>query len=100
MKHPEEEISQIRYQELLEIQQQISLQNNEKLRGKVLKVLIDENDPKHRTAVGRTYADSPEIDNEVILENVEQDIEIGKLYQTKIINAAEYEIFGQIVEKK
>ena len=31
----EEELAQKRYQELLEIQQQISLQNNEKLRGKI-----------------------------------------------------------------
>ena len=100
MIHPKEEIAQKRYQELLEIQQQISLQNNEKLRGKILKVLIDEYDPEHHTAVGRTFADSPEIDNEVILENIEENIEIGKFYQTKITSAAEYEIFGQIVEKK
>jgi ribosomal protein S12 methylthiotransferase len=98
MKSPNEAIAQKRYQELHEIQQQISLQNNEKLCGKILKILIDEYDPEHRTAVGRTYADSPEIDNEVILENIEGNLETGKFYLTKIISAAEYEIFGQIVE--
>ena len=100
MIHPEEDIAQKRYQELLEIQQQISLQNNQKLCGKILKVLIDEYDPDHRTAVGRTFADSPEIDNEVILENIEEKLEVGKFYQTKISSAAEYEIFGYIVEDK
>jgi ribosomal protein S12 methylthiotransferase len=98
MKVPDSKISQRRYQELLEIQQQISLQKNEGMHGKILKVLIDEHDPLQRTAVGRTYADSPEIDNEVILENIEQKIEVGSFCKTIIRGSAEYELFGQIVE--
>ncbi len=98
LKHPAKEIAERRYQELLEIQQKISLQNNESLVGKVFKVLVDEYDPENQSAVGRTYADSPEIDNEVIIENISQNINTGKFYDVLINAAAEYELFGEIVE--
>ncbi|UCF62944.1 MAG: 30S ribosomal protein S12 methylthiotransferase RimO [bacterium] len=98
LKPPAKEIAERRYQELLEIQQKISLQNNENLVGKVVKVLVDEYDPENQSAVGRTYADSPEIDNEVIIENISQIINTGKFYDILINAAAEYELFGEIVE--
>ena len=98
LKHPAKAIAERRYQELLEIQQKISLQKNESLLGKVVRVLVDEYDPENQSAIGRTYADSPEIDNEVIIENISRNIKTGMFYNIQINAAAEYELFGKIVE--
>ncbi len=97
---PEPEIARQRYSEIMELQQEISLEKNYAKLGKVYRVLIDEFDPGTKTAVGRTYGDSPEIDNEVILENVEGEIKPGEFYDVRIIDVGEYEIFGQIPEDK
>jgi len=100
LKHPQRTIAEQRYQELLELQQKISLQKNEEKRGKIVRVLVDDHEAETHSAVGRTYADSPEIDNEVIIEQISQHIIPGEFYNVKITGAAEYEIFGQLLEDK
>jgi len=95
---PDPEIARERYSEIMELQQKISLEKNYAKLGKVYRVLIDEYDAIARTAIGRTYGDSPEIDNEVILENVRRKIKPGEFYNVRIIDVGEYEIFGQILE--
>ena len=95
---PDPEIAQNRYSQLMELQRQISLEKNYTRLGKTFRVLIDEYDAASGTAIGRTYGDSPEIDNEVILENVHRGIKPGEFYDVRIIDVGEYEIFGQILE--
>ena len=96
--HPAEEIAEKRYSEIMEIQQKISLNKNERMIGKEITVIIDEIDQHTQTAFGRTYADSPEIDNEVILEKVPLNVKEGHFYQIIVTNVTEYEIFGKFLE--
>ncbi|GAB4335825.1 MAG: 30S ribosomal protein S12 methylthiotransferase RimO [Calditrichia bacterium] len=96
---PPPEVAEERYRELMEIQQQISLELNSAKVGKVFETIIDEYQAESKTAFGRTYADSPEIDNEVIIENVSSPVKPGDFLRVKITDAGEYELFGQVLEE-
>ncbi len=78
---------------LMDMQQAISLQLNEEKIGKVFKVLIDRREEGY--FVGRTQYDSPEVDNEVLVED-EQALSIGHFYQVKITGAGEFDIYGEV----
>ncbi len=88
-----EEVKMQRAEEIMSIQQEISLENNTKKIGQTLKILIDRfEDDKY---IGRTEFDSPEVDNEVIIET-KQKLEIGKFYFGKITDALEFDLFAEI----
>ncbi|MBN2364821.1 MAG: 30S ribosomal protein S12 methylthiotransferase RimO [Calditrichaeota bacterium] len=93
------ELAELRYAELMEVQQNISREKNREFVGKKITVLVDEIELPTRTAFGRTYADSPEIDNEVIIENFPLSGKTGQFYRVKIDRSAEYELFGTLLEE-
>jgi len=76
---------------IMELQQEISLQLNESKIGKLFKVLIDRREDGY--FVGRTQYDSPEVDNEVLIED-SQELSIGHFYQVKITGAGEFDLYG------
>ena len=78
----------------MELQQSISLSLNEEKIGKTFKVLIDRREGQY--FVGRTQYDSPEVDNEVLLEESLQ-LSIGHFYQVRITGAGEFDLFGAVV---
>ena len=61
-----EELKQKRLNEIMEIQSKIAFNNNEKLIGKVFKCLIDRKEGTN--FIGRTFMDSPDVDNEVLID--------------------------------
>jgi len=87
------EVKQERWDGVMEIQQEISLELNRKLVGKVCKTIIDREENGYY--VGRTEYDSPEVDNEVIVHGT--DLEIGEFYQVEITDAMEYDLIGRVV---
>ena len=86
-----EEIKQERASEIMNIQQEIAFSKNQEKIGQTLKVLIDRKEEDF--FVGRTEFDSPEIDNEVLIE-ITNEIEIGNFYDIKITRAEEFDLFG------
>ena len=80
---------------IMELQQAISLQLNEEKIGKIYKVLIDRREEGY--FVGRTQYDSPEVDNEVLVED-NQQLTIGQFYQVKITGAGEFDLYGVVEE--
>ena len=80
---------------IMELQQAISLQLNEEKIGNTFKVLIDRREEGY--FVGRTQYDSPEVDNEVLIED-NQKISIGNFYQVKITSAGEFDLYGVVEE--
>jgi ribosomal protein S12 methylthiotransferase len=78
---------------LMELQQEISLQVNEEKVGKVFKVLIDRREEGYY--VGRTQYDSPEVDNEVLVED-HQQLTIGQFYRVRITAAGEFDLYGSL----
>jgi ribosomal protein S12 methylthiotransferase len=83
-----------RAQEIMEVQQEISLEKNQEKVGKIFKVLIDKKEAGRY--LGRTEFDSVEVDNEVIIES-KKKLAIGNFVQVKITKAYDYDIEGEVV---
>jgi len=81
-----------RADEIMKLQQGISLTYNENRVGTIQNVLIDKHEGEY--FVGRTQYDSPEIDNEVLIKDSEEEISIGSFFDIKITEATEFDLFG------
>jgi ribosomal protein S12 methylthiotransferase len=84
-----------RANELMEVQREISTQKNQLKIGKTLKVLFDRKEGDY--FIGRTEGDSPEVDNEVLVEANEQFARVGDFAMVHINDANEFDLFGDIV---
>ena len=82
---------------IMEIQQDISRELNESLINSKQSVLVDIYDNENKCYVGRTYRDTPEIDNEVLINSNNFDPRlIGKFISVKIKDASEFELYGNL----
>lgn len=88
------EIKQQRLDDLMEIQQGISLELNSAKVGNSYKVLIDRKEGG--SFIGRTEHDSPEVDNEVIIESPDDYLRIGDFVTVKITSASEFDLTGEV----
>jgi len=91
------EVAQERLNILMEVQQKISMEINSEKIGSVRRVLIDRalTDQKGFHFAGRTEADAPEIDNEVLVRG--EDAVPGQFCDVKITNAWEFDLEGELV---
>jgi len=83
-----------RAQEIMELQQEISLEKNQAKVGKTFKVLIDKKEAGRY--LGRTEFDSVEVDNEVIINSTKK-LTIGQFVDVKITKAFDYDLEGDVV---
>ena len=83
-----------RAQEIMEVQQEISLEKNQEKVGKIFKVLIDKKEAGRY--LGRTEFDSVEVDNEVIIDSKKRLV-IGEFVNVKITKAYDYDIEGVVI---
>jgi len=88
---------QARAQEVMDFQQDISLSLNEQKIGKTLKVLFDRVEGDY--FVGRTEYDSPEVDNEVLVNKENNYIRIGDFAKVKIISADDFDLYGEVINE-
>ena len=84
-----------RKENLMLLQQDISLKKNNQKKGKILKVLIDSENKTYY--IGRTEFDSPEVDNMVYITKKSGKGEIGGFYQVMINKASNFDLFGDII---
>ena len=89
------ELKQERIDAVMELQQGISLELNQAKIGSVQKVLIDRKEGGE--FLGRTQFDSPEVDNEVILDAKKNYLRIGDFVNVKITHATEFDLSGDVV---
>lgn len=88
-----QEVKEARASELMAIQQEISGELMAQFVGKTERVTIDRKDGDYW--VGRTQYDSPEVDCEVLVENIGNwTLEIGDFYDVKITKAEEFDLYG------
>jgi ribosomal protein S12 methylthiotransferase len=80
--------------ELMELQQQISQEINEARIGKTYKILVDGKEGEFY--IGRTEYDSPEIDNEVLIQANDKKLKTGQFYNIQITMADAFDIFGRV----
>jgi ribosomal protein S12 methylthiotransferase len=83
-----------RAQEIMEVQQEISLEKNQEKVGKIFKVMIDKKEAGRY--LGRTEFDSVEVDNEVIIQS-NKKLTIGEFVNVKINKAFDYDLEGTVV---
>jgi len=88
-------VKQERVDTIMDLQQSISLENNQNKIGKVYKVLIDRKEGGQ--FIGRTEYDSPEVDNEVLIEAKENYLRIGDFVMAKVTDATEFDLIAQPV---
>ncbi|MEQ8534821.1 MAG: 30S ribosomal protein S12 methylthiotransferase RimO, partial [Imperialibacter sp.] len=90
-----ENVKQERADAVMEVQEAISYELNQQKIGKTFKVLVDRKEGGN--FIGRTEYDSPEVDNEVIIDGKENYLRIGDFATVKIYDAAEFDLFGELL---
>ncbi|MFA6580943.1 MAG: 30S ribosomal protein S12 methylthiotransferase RimO [Paludibacter sp.] len=88
-----DEVKQSRVEEIMTIQQEISAEINQAKIGKTFKVIIDRVEEEY--FVGRTEYDSPEVDPEVLIPVTTKGVKIGDFFQTKIVGATDFDLYGE-----
>ena len=90
--HVPEELKQERLERFMETQAEISATRLERRIGQTMKVLVDEI-TDDGTALARSYADAPEIDGVVIIEN-SSGLEVGEFAQVRITEAGDHDLWA------
>tara|TARA_R110000850_G_scaffold241496_1_gene366106 strand:+ start:25458 stop:26771 length:1314 start_codon:yes stop_codon:yes gene_type:complete len=88
-----EEVKQERANEIMEIQSQISWELNQAKIGNEFKVVIDRKEGNY--FVGRTEFDSPDVDNEVLIDASKHYLKTGDFTKVKITEAADFDLYGE-----
>jgi ribosomal protein S12 methylthiotransferase len=91
-----DEVKQQRADAIMEIQQGISFDKNQEKIGNTYKVLVDKKDGGY--FVGRTEYDSPEVDNEVLINAAIDYATIGSFVNVQIDTAEDFDLYGHIVK--
>ncbi|MXV16999.1 30S ribosomal protein S12 methylthiotransferase RimO [Hufsiella ginkgonis] len=91
-----EEVKEKRVEEIMQVQQEISYEINQEKIGQIVKVLIDRQEGGF--LAGRTEFDSPEVDNEVLIDASKQYATPGTFVQVQIGRAEDFDLYGQIVK--
>jgi len=89
-----EEIKHERLNEIMEIQSQISWELNQNKIGKTFKVLVDRK--RGRYYVGRTQYDSPDVDNEVLIEAKSNFLRVGQFVNANITEASDFDLYAVV----
>lgn len=93
-----EHIKQERYERFMALAQQISEEKLQEKVGQTMVVLVDEIDEEEQIAICRSYADAPEIDGHVYVDNIplagEKRVSVGQFLTVTIDEASEYDLFA------
>jgi ribosomal protein S12 methylthiotransferase len=90
-----EDLKNERASELMEIQEDISFQKNLDKISKRYKVLIDRKEGGF--FIGRTEYDSPEVDNEVLIDATKYYARVGDFVEIEVVNADAYDLHGKVI---
>ena len=88
-----EEVKQARAAEIMDLQSQISWDLNQEKIGQTFKCIIDRKEGQH--FIGRTEFDSPDVDNEVLIDAAKFYVKTGDFVNVKIIDATEFDLYGE-----
>ena len=90
-----EDVKKARVDKFMDVQQDISMEINQKRLDKTEKVLIDRTEGGYY--VGRTQYDSPEVDDEVLISMKDNDLQIGSFVNVKINQADYFDCYGDVI---
>lgn len=92
-----QEVKFRRVNEIMELQSQISWELNQEKIGKTYRCLFDRKDGAYY--YGRTEHDSPDVDNDVIVDAKEHYIKIGEFIDVEIFDAGDYDLYGKPINR-
>ncbi len=90
-----EEVKMQRANEIMDIQSQISWELNQQKIGKEFRVIVDRKEGSYY--VGRTEFDSPDVDNEVLINAEEGYLRTGEFFNVKIKAAEDFDLYAEII---
>ena len=90
-----EEVKQERANEIMELQSQISWELNQQKIGQTFRCIIDRKEGNH--FIGRTEFDSPDVDNEVLIDATKHYVKQGEFVNVVITEAADFDLYGDPV---
>ena len=90
-----QEVKDQRLSRLMRLQQRISAEIEEAKVGQTLDVIIDRREGNYY--IGRTEFCSPEVDPEVLIRDNGQELKEGEIYQVKITDSEEFDLYGEII---
>ena len=90
-----EDVKIERANQIMEVQSQISWELNQEKIGKIFKVVIDRKEGNY--FIGRTEYDSPDVDNEVLIDATKNYLKTGEFTTVKIIEAEDFDLYGEVV---
>ncbi len=90
------EIKENRVEQIMDVQQEISFAINQQKVGREFRVLIDKKEGDY--FVGRTEYDSPEVDNDVLIDATLNYTSPGRFVQVRIDDAEDFDLYGSIVK--
>ena len=90
-----EDVKQERVDRIMRLQERISLENNAKRIGQQMRVIIDRKEGDFY--IGRSQYDSPEVDQELIIDSHGKRLFRGRFYQVTITDAEDYDLYAELV---
>ncbi len=90
-----EDVKIDRANQIMEIQSQISWELNQFKIGQEFKVIVDRKEGNY--FVGRTEFDSPDVDNEVLIDATKIYLKTGEFTTVKIIEAEDFDLYGEVI---
>jgi len=87
-----QEVKQERANEIMKIQSEISWEQNQKKLCKIYRCVIDRKQGEH--FVGRTEIDSPDVDNEVLIDAKKYYLKLGDFADVEITDATDFDLYG------
>ncbi len=92
-----QEVKQARANDIMDIQAQISWELNQEKIGQTFRCIIDRKEGNH--FIGRTEFDSPDVDNEVLIDATKYYVKVGDFAEIEIFDATEFDLYGTPISK-
>ena len=93
-----DDVKQNRYDELMSVQRKVSLDNNERKIGTVCPCIAEGYDDENLCYVGRTYADTPDVDGAAYIYS-DRELGAGEIVDVKILDTDEYDVTGEVQDE-
>jgi ribosomal protein S12 methylthiotransferase len=91
----EDDVKQSRVDRILRLQERISLENNAKRIGQQMRVIIDRKEGDFY--IGRSEYDSPEVDQELIIDSCGRRLMRGRFYDVRITDCEDYDLYAEVL---
>ena len=90
-----DELKHERVERIMRLQERVSLENNARRIGQTMRVIIDRKEGDFY--IGRSEYDSPEVDQELIIESFGKRLLRGRFYDVKITDCEDYDLYAEII---